>query len=119
MTCSSNSNLTSQTNQQESEKMTKPHKKYVKPRTHLYEVEQGFYLLVALPHIDQQALHLETEGSILKLKAEGENFIYQRHFEFSKQIEWDEIKATWRAGLLHVELKQAQPTRRKIEVQSA
>jgi len=119
MTCLPNPNLTYQTDQQEVNKMTKPHKKYVKPRTHLYETDEGFYLLVALPHIDQQSLHLETENSTLKLKAEGEEFTYQRHFEFSKQIEWDEIKATWRAGLLHVELKQTQPTRRKIEVQSA
>ena len=91
----------------------------VSPRTHLYEQENGWYLVVALPGIEQDTISLVTEGQFLYLRAEGDQNVYSRSFEFPPSVEWGEIKAKYKAGILQVSLEKAQAKRQQISIQSA
>ena len=93
------------------------------PRTNLFETTDGWHLIVALPGVEREAIELETRATTLRLKApqrhaEGEQpeVIYERELDFPRGVEWGDLKAEWRAGLLKVTLKRATPITRQITI---
>lgn len=92
----------------------------ITPRINLYETQEGWLLVAALPKVDRDQVKLNTEGTTLELTAirdtEGVKEQFRRALRFPKETRWGDLKAHWEGDLLHIELKRAEPERRMITI---
>ena len=89
----------------------------LKPRINLYETDEGWLMIAALPQAVKAETQLETEGHSITLKAPHENGgYYQRVIEFPSQTVWGQVHAEWRDDLLRVNISRPQPKRHHIEI---
>lgn len=103
----------------QSEESTRPKASPVtlSPRTNLYASNEGWTLIVSLPHADQSQALLETEGSTFTLSVPHRfDGVYQRSIHFPKETTWGELDAKWEDDLLYIDLKKATPIKRSIAI---
>ena len=110
--------------------VTREPETYVTPVTDIYEEDNGLYMMVDLPSVDQDGLKLSVEESVLTIEGhvkqpeakeyllrEFEPVNYYRQFELSEAVDQEGIKAELKNGVLNVFLPRAKAVQpRTIEV---
>jgi HSP20 family molecular chaperone IbpA len=102
------------------------------PRTDIYEISDEIIVVLDMPGINENAIEITVEKNILNVKAysqldELENYSlvfseyeqgdYERSFQISDTIDKDNIKATYKNGVLKIVLAKAEQAKtRKISV---
>jgi HSP20 family molecular chaperone IbpA len=113
---------------------TRPGKAYI-PRADIYETDDALFIVADIPGVDEKSLDITLEKNVLSIKgyvdpdtpnnynlayAEYEVGDYERSFTLSDGIDKENISASIKNGILHVQLPKAGPAKtRKIAVQAA
>jgi HSP20 family protein len=101
--------------------------------TNVIETEEGYRIQVALPGFRKDQIHLKVEEDILSISAEvksrkkEEHKKYHKHEIFSssfqksillpEDVDDDDIRASFRDGLLNIELgKSDHPSKSSVEI---
>ena len=110
--------------------VTREPETYVTPVTDIYEEDNGLYMMVDLPGVDQDGLKLSVEESVLTIEGhvkqpEAKEYLlrefepanFYRQFELSEAVDQEGIKAELKNGVLNVFLPRAKAVQpRTIEV---
>lgn len=91
-----------------------------RPQVDIYEDESGFVLLVDLPGVDKQKVSVEVKENILTISGEREAYgpeqddryyrrerscgTFQRSFSLRTMITPDKIRASFKNGVLKIEI---------------
>lgn len=102
------------------------------PRADIYEVNEDIVVVLDMPGIDENAIEITLEKNVLNVKgftqvvdrknysqtwAEYEAGDYERSFRISDQIDKNKIEATYKDGVLRLNLPKAEEAKaRKIAV---
>ena len=113
---------------------TRDRKAFV-PRADIYEDEDGIVIVTDVPGVDENAVEITLEKSVLTIDgyvepqapegytlayAEYEVGDYQRSFKLSNQIDLDGIEATVKDGVLRLLLPKVGPAKtKKIAVKAS
>jgi len=104
------------------------------PRVDIYETNDAVALIADMPGVDENSVDITLEKNVLTIngyvepeRPEGYSLAYaeyrvgdyQRSFNISNEIDQENIEATMKDGVLHLHLPKAEPTTKKIAVQSA
>lgn len=104
------------------------------PRVDIYETNDAVALIADMPGVDENSVDITLEKNVLTIngyvepeRPEGYSLAYaeyrvgdyQRSFNLSNEIDQEKIEATMKDGVLHLHLPKAEPTTKKIAVQSA
>jgi HSP20 family protein len=104
------------------------------PRVDIYETNDAVALIADMPGVDENSVDITLEKNVLTIngyvepeRPEGYSLAYaeyrvgdyQRSFNLSNEIDQENIEATMKDGVLHLHLPKAEPTTKKIAVQSA
>lgn len=104
------------------------------PRVDIYETNDAVALIADMPGVDENSVDITLEKNVLTIngyiepeRPEGYSLAYaeyrvgdyQRSFNISNEIDQEKIEATMKDGVLHLHLPKAEPTTKKIAVQSA
>ena len=91
----------------------------VEASSNLYQTQQGWQALIALPHVDTDSIDLQTVNHKLTLNATtvDQDINYVRTISFPSNVRWGEINATWHNGLLKVDLLKAEIKPQNIPIQ--
>ena len=104
------------------------------PRVDIYETNDAVALIADMPGVDENSVDITLEKNVLTINgyvepeapedyslayAEYRVGDYQRSFNLSNEIDQEKIEATMKDGVLHLHLPKAEPTTKKIAVQSA
>ena len=104
------------------------------PRVDIYETNDAVALIADMPGVDENSVDITLEKNVLTINGyvepehpEGYSLAYaeyrvgdyQRSFNISNEIDQENIEATMKDGVLHLHLPKAEPTTKKIAVQSA
>lgn len=116
------------------EQEVEPRGPAVRPRVDLYESDEAFLLLADLPGADEASTELVLERQTLTLRARGRNDLpegvrplrtefaigrFERSFELGREIDGENISATFQNGLLRVTLPKSTRGKRSIEIQKS
>jgi len=73
--------------------------------------DEGEYLSVIaeLPGVEESDIHLDVEGDILSLKAEGKDRKYSKEVLLPSEIEADSIKTQYKSGIMEIKLTKKTP----------
>ena len=73
--------------------------------------DEGEYLSVIaeLPGVEESDIHLNVEGDILSLKAEGKDRKYSKEVLLSSEVEADSIKTQYKSGIMEIKLTKRTP----------
>ncbi len=108
--------------------------RYVAPAVDIYETDEGLHLVADMPGLDQSDINVSVEQDVLTIKGtnrwktEGEGMLiqefeplgYYRQFTLGSKIDQNAIKASYRHGVLELELPFAAEAKpRQIEVKVA
>ncbi|UCF65498.1 MAG: Hsp20/alpha crystallin family protein [bacterium] len=103
----------------------------VKPVVDIYETENSIVILAEMPRVDKEDLHIQVEKGILHIRGKRQNsapegeyilretadVIYERFFELENNLDPENIKAAYHAGVLKITIgKSEQAKPRKIEI---
>jgi HSP20 family molecular chaperone IbpA len=110
---------------------TRQRRAYV-PRTDIYETEDSIFVVIDLPGINKDNLLINLEKNILTIRGEVDDIDvegyqasyieyeigdYERRFTLSNEIDIENIKATLKDGVLHIEMPKIKEAKtRKIDV---
>jgi len=105
------------------------------PRADIYETEDKIVVVTDMPGVSAESLDITLEKNILTINGyvepevpEGYSLVwaeyrigdYQRSFRISDEIDRDQIEATIKDGVLHLDLPKAAAAKtRKISVKTA
>ena len=104
------------------------------PRVDIYETNDAVALIADMPGVDENSVDITLEKNVLTIngyvepeRLEGYSLAYaeyrvgdyQRSFNLSNEIDQENIEAKMKDGVLHLHLPKAEPTTKKIAVQSA
>ncbi|NBD35336.1 MAG: Hsp20 family protein [Chloroflexi bacterium] len=104
------------------------------PRVDIYETNDAVALIADMPGVDENSVDITLEKNVLTIngyvepeRPEGYSLAYaeyrvgdyQRSFTLSSEIDQENIEAKMKDGVLHLHLPKAEPTTKKIAVQSA
>lgn len=116
------------------EATTQPNRYTFTPKVDIWETEGTVYLEAELPGVDEKSVDIKLEEGVLSILgrvtpvdldgykrtyAEYESGNFERSFRISEHIDEEEINATLKHGLLHLELPKreaAKPRRIKVAV---
>jgi len=103
----------------------------VKPVVDIYETDHAIVILAEMPRVEKKDLHIQVEKGILHIQGkrqtnapEGEyilrettDVIYERFFELESNLDQENIKAAYHAGVLKITIgKSEQAKPRKIQI---
>lgn len=82
----------------------------VEAASNLYQTQNGWQLIFALPNVDPESIKLKTVDHKLQLHAldQNQHTAYTRSITFPPQVRWGEMNASWHHGLLNVTLNRTQ-----------
>lgn len=103
-----------------------------KPATNIYESEIGYEIELAIPGFSKENVEITIENDKLKItgtrelmeakktfRSEYPHTKFERNFNLSKEIDQDNIKATFENGILLVTLSKREELKpRSIEINS-
>ena len=91
----------------------------IEANSNLYQTQQGWQALIALPHVDIDSIELQTISHKLKLNATtvDQDVNYVRTISFPPSVRWGEINATWHNGLLKIDLLKEEIKPQNITIQ--
>ena len=106
-------------NQSEEPKMQSKIPHTVEAASNLYQTQNGWQLILALPDVDPQSIELKTVDHKLQLHAltQNQETAYARNITFPPQVRWGEMNASWHHGLLNVTLNRIQNTEAVIPIE--
>ena len=90
----------------------------ITPSISLASSEHGWSLWAELPHVKQEEISLNTEGQTLILEAPSSKGQYYRKLKFPNSVDWDQTKADWKEGLLHIHVPLTQVIKKNIKIQT-
>ena len=107
----------------------KPFQGTAYPKVNVYEFEDKVGLIAEIPGLDRKDLNIEVEEGILiisgdkhglfddsgakVLRRELKGSSFKRQFELGEQLDGENIKASFKDGLLSVEIPKVEPTKPK------
>ena len=91
----------------------------VEAASNLYQTQNGWQLIFALPDVDPQSIELKIVDHKIQLHAltQNQETAYTRSITFPPQVRWGEMNASWHHGLLNVTLNRAQNIESVIPIQ--
>ena len=104
------------------------------PAVDLYESDEKFLLVADLPGVREEDIDVTVEKNILTITgktgdvdtgdyrlaySECRNGNYRRSFSLSEEVDRDNIRATYRDGVLRLEIARVKPMVRRIEIKPA
>ncbi len=99
------------------------------PKVNVYEYDEKVGIIAEIPGLDKKDLKIDVEDGILiisgdkhglfdekeakVLRRELKGSSFKRQFELGEQLDGDKIKASFKDGLLSVEIPKVEPTKPK------
>jgi len=99
------------------------------PKVNVYEYDDKVGIIAEIPGLDKKDLKIEVEDGILiisgdkhglfndegakVLRRELKGSSFKRQFELGEQLDGDNIKASFKDGLLSVDIPKVEPTKPK------
>jgi len=73
--------------------------------------DEGDHLMVIaeLPGVEESDIHLDVEGDILSLKAEGKDRKYSKEVLLPAEVEADSMETQYKSGILEIKLTKRTP----------
>ena len=107
----------------------KPFEGTAYPKVNVYEYEDKIGVVAEIPGIDKKNLTVEVEDSVLTIKGNKHGFMedadakvlrkelkhsaFERKFTLGESLDGDNIKASFKDGLLSVEIPKVEPEKPK------
>lgn len=88
---------------------------WLRPLTDVAETDRGLELWLDLPGVAKDVVHLEVEGTELRIEAARDDRIgYRRAFTLPREVDPGGISAQMEAGVLHLTLPRSEAFSRRV-----